>query len=242
MHRMAGLEHPWLWPGLTAAVVVFAMGALAAARDEVIALDDARIFIEYNASAHDLGFHVSVAGEDWRRLEISNPHGRRVLRVEGRGAFAKLGSTELLFDGAEPPLEEVAERELLARFPAGPYGFEGRSVDGEAFAGMATLTHAVPAAPAVSAELGADGALVIRWEPVAGPAPGFEGPIRIVGYRVIVDRFEVTLPASSTRATVPPELVASLVAGRHGFEVLAIDASGNRTIARGSFSLASPAG
>jgi len=237
MHRRAGFEHPWMWPGLSAGVVVFALGTLASAREKVVALEDARIFIEYNASEHDLGFHVFLDGEDWRKLEISNPNGRKVFSVEGRGAFAKLGLTELFFEGAEPSPEEVPEDALLARFPEGEYAFEGRSVDGEALVGAATLTHAVPAAPVVSAEPGADGSQVIRWEPVAGPAPGFGGPIEIVGYQVVVASFQVTLPATSASATLPPELVASLGPGPHGFEVLAIDASGNQTIAEGSFEL-----
>jgi hypothetical protein len=35
--------------------------------------------------------------------------------------------------------------------------------------------------------------------------------------------------------TVPPQFVASLEAGEHGFEMLAIDASGNQTITAGFF-------
>jgi hypothetical protein len=237
MHRRMVWEHPWMWPGLTAGVVVFALGSLASAREKVVVLEDARIFIEFNASANDLGFHVFVDAEDWRKLEISNPKGRKVLSVGGRGAFAKLGLTELFFEGAEPSLDEVPQAELLALFPEGEYVFEGRSVDGETLVGAATLAHVVPAAPEAFAELGADDALVIRWEPVIGPAPGFEGPIEIVGYQVLVASFAVTLPAASASATVPPELVASLGAGWHDFEVLAIDASGNQTIAEGAFEL-----
>jgi hypothetical protein len=219
--------------------VIVALGALASEREEeeVIVLDEARIFIEFNASADDLGFHVFVDGEDWRKLEISNPRGRRIFAVEGRGAFAKLGLTELFFEGAEPSLDEVPLEELLARFPEGEYAFEGRSVDGEELAGAAILTHAVPAPPDVSAEPAAGHALVIRWETVTEPAAGFEGPIEIVGYQVVVGSFQVTLPASSTSVTLPPELVASLEPGPHGFEVLAIDASGNQTIAEGSFEI-----
>jgi hypothetical protein len=52
---------------------------------------------------------------------------------------------------------------------------------------------------------------------------------------VIVDSFQVTLPASARQVTVPAEYVVSLAPGAHAFEVLAIEASGNQTITEGSF-------
>ncbi|MGH2577888.1 MAG: hypothetical protein ACRDG9_09110, partial [Actinomycetota bacterium] len=36
---------------------------------------EARIFVEYNSSANDLGFHVSLDGEDWTSLRILDPAG-----------------------------------------------------------------------------------------------------------------------------------------------------------------------
>ncbi len=235
MLRMGRMGHACLWAGLSMGVSAFILGKPASAEDEEVVLDQARIFIEFNASANDLGFHVFLDGEDWNRLKVINPLGRAIFAVEGRGAFGELGLTELFFEGAEPSLDEFPREELLALFPEGEYEFEGRTADGEELGGEGTLTHAVPAPPVVSAQVGDDDTLVIRWKPVTEPAEGFEGPIDIVGYQVIVDSFQVTLPASSTSVTVPPEFVASLDAGQHGFEVLAIDASGNQTIAEGSF-------
>jgi hypothetical protein len=76
-----------------------------------------------------------------------------------------------------------------------------------------------------------DDSVVIRWEEVTSTPPGFPNErIQIVGYQVLVDPFEVILPASSRQVTLPEEFVESLAAGRHPFEVLAIDASGNQTI------------
>jgi hypothetical protein len=78
--------------------------------------------------------------------------------------------------------------------------------------------------------------LVISWDPVTGPPKGFpQRPINIVGYQIIVDTFQVTLPSTSTSVTVSPEFVAALAKGEHPFEVLAIDASGNQTITESSF-------
>jgi len=231
------MGHAWLWPGMSVGALVFGLAAVAADRPHQVGLEEARIYLELNASANDLGVHVFVDGEDWRKLKITSPRGRTIFAVEGRGALGNLGLTELLFEGAEPSLDEFPLEELLARFPEGAYHFEGRTTLGDALEGEGTLTHAVPAPPVVSAEPGADDTLVIRWERVTGPAEGFEGPIDIVGYQVLVGSFQVTLPPSATSVTLPPELVASLAAGPHDFEVLAIDASGNQTIAEGSFVL-----
>jgi len=234
---MAGMRHPWLWPGMSTGAFVFGLAAVASDRPEQVELEEARFTIEFNASANDLGFHVFIDGEDWRKLKITSPRGRTIFAVEGRGAFGNLGLTELFFEGAEPSLDEFPLEELLARFPEGEYRFEGRTTVGDALKGEAILTHAVPAPPDVSAEPGAEGTWVIRWERVTEPAEGFEGTIDIVGYQVLLGSFQVTLPPSSTSVTLPPEFVSSLAAGPHDFEVLAIDASGNQTIAEGSFEL-----
>ena len=80
--------------------------------------------------------------------------------------------------------------------------------------------------------------VTIRWDAVTGPPEGFPAkPIKIVGYQVIVGSFQVTLPASSRRVEVPEEYVESLEPGSHGFEVLAIEASGNQTITSGTFTI-----
>jgi hypothetical protein len=195
----------------------------------------ARIYIEYNHSGNDLGFHVFLDGEDWKSLRIVNPAGNTIFEVEGRGGYRDLGLTELFFEGAEPSLSEFPLEDLLALFPEGRYRFTGVTVDGTRLASTAVLSHAVPAAPAVSAEVD-DDEVVIRWEPVSGPPDGFPARrIHVVGYQVIAGSFQVTLPASSTEVTLPREFVESLGPGEHDLEVLAIDASGNQTITEGTF-------
>jgi hypothetical protein len=156
--------------------------------------------------------------------------------------------TELFFEGAEPSLFEVPLDELLALFPEGEYDFEGVTVEGDEIEGEATLTHAVPAGPDVSDSddtVGPGNALTIRWDPVTeeatDPAGGVfpDVPIVVVAYQVIVGSFQVTLPAtdppSPMSLKVPPEFVASLESGTHGFEVLAIEEGGNQTITEGFF-------
>lgn len=199
-------------------------------------LEEARIFIEFNSTDNDLGFHVFLDGEDWKRLSIVNPDGLTIFEVEGKAAYGELGLTELFFEGAEPTLDDVPLEQLLARFPEGQYQFVGETVDGESLQGTATLSHAVPAGPEVSARVRDDDKLVISWRPAEGPPEGFpDREIEIVGYQVIVESFQVTLPPSARRLRVPPEFVKSLEDGEHSFEVLAIDASGNQTISEDSF-------
>ena len=197
--------------------------------------EEARIYIEYNASANDLGFHVSLDGEDWKTLKILDPRGRSIFEVTGKAAYRELGMTELFFEGAEPNLADVPLDELLARFPEGSYRFAGKTVDGTSLVSTGTLSYAIPAGPSVSASLDGD-TLVISWTPVTAPPEGFpDRPIDVTGYQVIVGSFQVTLPGSATSVTVSREFVASLAAGEQPFEVLAIDAGGNQTITEGSF-------
>lgn len=203
-----------------------------------VPLDISRIFIEYNFSGNDLGFHVFLDGEDWTALKIVNPKGRTIFEVQGRAAYKELGLTELFFEGAEPTLDEFPVEDLLALFPEGEYEFEGTTVDGEVIEGTGILNHAVPDAPVVSTNVGTKNSLVISWDEVTGPAAILpDAEIKISGYQVIVGSFQVTLPASARSVTVPPEFVASLESGTQNFEVLAIEEGGNQTIREGTFTL-----
>lgn len=203
-----------------------------------VPLEISRIYWEYNATAADLGVHVFLDGEDWKKLRIRNPNRKVLFDVKGKGPYGELGMTELFFEGAEPTLEEVPLEELLASFPAGVYEFSGKTVDDENLVGSGTLSHAIPDGPVVATQTGPNDLLVVSWQEVTSPPPGFPNePIVIAGYQVIVESFQVTVPASTRQVTVPPEFVSSLGAGTHAFEVLAIEASGNQTLTEGSFQL-----
>jgi hypothetical protein len=111
------------------------------------------------------------------------------------------------------------------------------TVAGSVLTSRPRLSHAIPAGPEVSTLVNG-GDVVISWEPVTGPPAGFPNrAIEIVGYQVIVGSFEITLPDSATSMQLPDELIESLGPGEHGFEVLAIDVSGNQTITAGSFEI-----
>lgn len=218
--------------GLLAAVALTLCSAVPAV---ALPFPIAKIYWEYNSTANDLGVHVFLDAEDWRTVRILHPDGHEIFAVEGKGAYADLGLTELFFEGAEPSLDDFPLEELLALFPEDRYTFIGETVDGHRLTSRPTLSHAIPAGPVVSTQVNGD-TVVISWTEVTGPPEGFpEEVINIVGYQVIVDPFQVTLPASARSVTLPPEFVSSLRTGAHPFEVLAIEASGNQTITEGTF-------
>src|SRR5262245_14879788 len=146
-------------------VVLLGASALGAAAPK---FEATRIFIEYNSTDNDLGFHVFLDAENWKTVQIVNPAGTTIFEVAGKGAYGDLGLSELFTEGAEPTLDVFPLDELLALFPEGKYRFDGVTVSG---------------------------------------------------------------PRPSRTAT----LSASLAPGPRGFEVLAIDASGNQAISAGSF-------
>jgi hypothetical protein len=240
--KFASSRHVRTWGaaafGLAAAGVL--AGALYAPSPaqptEVVPLEITDIHFEYNSSANDLGVHVNLDGEDWKSLTITDPHGKTIFGVMGKGPYQELGLTELFFEGAEPSLDEFPLDELLARFPEGDYGFSGKTVDNQPITGTGNLTHAIPAGPSVSVEMGPNDLLRIHWTAVTGTPPGFPAlPIHIKGYQVLVDPFQVTVPANVLSVTISPEFVHSLAPGEHPFEVLAIEDGDNQTITEGTF-------
>ncbi len=197
----------------------------------------ARLYIEFNQTDNDLGFHVSLDAEDWKSVRILNPAGVTIFEATGRGPYGRpgLGLSEMFFEGAEPSLDDIPLERLLAQFPEGRYRFLGETADGTRLTATSVFSHAVPDGPITAVNV-SSGGIVIHWRPVTAPPPGFPPErIDIVGYQVIVDPFQVILPATSTQVTLPKEFTDSLAPGIHGYEVLAIDASGNQTITAGTF-------
>ena len=237
-------RHRFTLPAVALAVAgALAAGPSALAASDSDVLEDSRIFIEYNSTDNDLGFHVFLDGEDWKKLRIVDPNGRMIFDVAGKSGYGRLGLTELFTEGAEPSLYEVPLEELLSLFPEGTYQFEGMLADGGKISGTGRLTHAVPAGPNVSCTEDVVGSVLnICWQPVGekatDPAGGVfpDRTIDVVAYQVIVGSFQVTVPASDSQmtVTVPSQYVDSLEPGEHGFEVLAIEAGGNQTIASGT--------
>lgn len=226
-------------------VISLAAVALESRAAVEIPLSKARMIIEYNATAEDVGVQVLLDGEPWKNMAIFSPDGRRLLQITNTGSLKTQGLTELFFESSEPSLAEVPLEEFLARFPQGVYDFEGRTTEGEEIEGEATFTHVIPAAPVVVSP--PEGAVVdpnnfvIDWNPVTQTLNG--SGVQIIGYQVIIGQVEplrellIDLPATVTSLKVPPEFFLQKDTV-HVFEVLAIEAGRNQTITAGEFKTA----
>jgi hypothetical protein len=207
-----------------------------------LTLEDARMIIEFNSTANDIGIQMFIDGEPWKKLRVFDPNGKKILDIEGKKSLKSQGLTELFFESSEPSLDEFSLEQFLHRFPEGVYEFEGVTIEGQGIDGEATFTHVIPDAPVIVSP--AEGSVqnpantIVDWDDVADP-PGSA----IQAYQVIVTQIldvlpkrELSLfvPASVTHVTVPAEF---LVAGAdYDLEVLAIEDGGNQTITTSTFS------
>jgi hypothetical protein len=212
-----------------------------------VALKEAKLNIEHNATDEDTGFQGGIDGEGWQRLDVMGPSGV-VLTLEGHGQLRSLGLTELFFESVEPPNADVPIADVLAMLPEGDYVIEGPTVGGGRTSGTALLTHTIPAGPELLEP--AEGAtvqatnLVVSWSPVTETIDG--NPVTIISYQLIVEKDEephphmigkrglsMYLPATVTSVTLPSEF---LEAGTtYAWEVLAIEESGNQTLSSSEF-------
>jgi hypothetical protein len=217
-------------------------------------LKAAKLLIEHNATDEDTGFQGFADGEPWNELTITDPDGEEILTITPEGGLNGFGLTELFFETSEPENDEVPIETVLARLNEGQYQFSGEIVDAEDNALRTTFAHAIPQGPELTAP--ADGAtdidptnVTISWDPVTEDIEG--SAVTIVGYQVIVEvdtepaypqgfartELSVYLPATTTGVTIPVEFVQANTC--YNYEVLAIEASGNQTLASAEFSTGS---
>ncbi len=173
-----------------------------------IPFDEAEVFFELNDTDGDLGIHALIDGEPWKSLEIEDPAERKILEVEVEGRLRRQGLTELFFESAEPPFDELSPQEFFARFPAGTYEIEGRTLEGDELESETEVTHAMPAPPGditvsgtpvvpddVDCDEGpvpaAEAPITIEWAPVTRSHPGQGFPRPIVD--VVIHNYEVVL-------------------------------------------------
>ena len=214
--------------------------------------EDALVFIEFNSTDEDLGFHATFDAEGWKEAMICGPDGSKLFEVKSGGSTDKHGLSELFFEGAEPSLDEQPRDEFLARFPEGEYTIVGKTTEGDALRSTATFTHDIPDGPVVISpgedEVVDMDAVIIAWEPVTSP-PGIE----VVRYELSfapedpeegdpqlaldID-LAIELPPTVTEFRIPAELL--MPDTEYVFEVLAIEVSGNKTITEIAFFTAAP--
>ena len=217
----------------------------------VIPLKEAKLNIEHNATDADTGFQGFIDSEGWQTIEISGPGGT-VATFEARGDMRELGLTELFFESVEPANEDVPIEDLLDTLPPGNYTIAGRAIeDGQPIGrtlGTALLTHDIPTGPALLAPeeestVGTNN-VVMSWSPVTQTIDG--SPVTIVAYQLIVEKdaephphmigtfgLSMYLPPSTTSIRLPDGFLEPGTA--YGWEVLAIEESGNQTLSSGSF-------
>jgi hypothetical protein len=221
--------------------------------------EEAELFLELNNTDGDLGLHALIDGGPYKRLQIEGPRGpsaRLLLNLEAAGPLAAQGLTELAFESAEPPFDELPPEQFFRRFPEGIYDIEGISLNNRQFGATVRLSH-VLAAPVRHVTLSGEPAandcderplprvnepVLIDWDPVTTSHPriGDPGPAEIDKYQLFVERGEVILsldlPPTVTQFRVPENFT---VAGeRYKFEIIARTSTGNNTAIESCFIVA----
>ncbi len=213
-------------------------------------LEVAKLLIEHNSTDEDTGFQGFADHAPWNELTITGPDNARIATVTAEGGLRDFGLTELFFETSEPENAVVPISQVLARLPEAYYRYAAEVVGGGAAERNARFTHDIPEGPElISPAEGADGLdpadIIVSWEPVARDLVG--RPVKIVGYQVIVEEvaepqfpqtfakpmLSVDLPASATYVSVPPEFMRDDACW--AYEVLAIEDSGNQTLASAEF-------
>ncbi len=219
--------------------------------------DEASIFFELNHTDGDLGIHAMIDGDAWKLLSIENPRDREELVISLSGSLRKQGLTELFFESAEPPFNELSPTAFFRRFPQGEYEIEGITIEGDELESTVEVTHLLPA-PA--GDLRVNGVLlpancdVVPLPLIAGPfevtwaEPTMSHPtIGRTGESIVVDRSELVvereepeplaldfkLPPGVTAVEIPDGLTASGEIIK--VEVLVREEGGNQTAVESCF-------
>ena len=220
-------------------ILVSLPASLAGKKGDILEFDEAKLFLEQNATDGDLGLHLKVDGEGWDWLVLTDRKHRRLLDVKVKGNLGKvIGLTELFSESAEPSFDELPKEEFLALFPEGEYFYYARTVEKDWLVGEATLTHDLPDeaelnSPAEDAEVDSTIDLELDWDEVPDP----DAPDSVIEfYEVVVEKdeddellrvFTVIMLPGETGVSVPHEF---LEPGKdYKVEIIAEETSGNRT-------------
>jgi hypothetical protein len=218
--------------------------------------EEAKLYIEHNATDEDTGVHGLFGGEAWSELCIVDPDGRQILVTDPQEQLGDLTVSDLFFESREPPADEYGVEDLEADFPEGEYRVSGTDFEGTARVGSAVFSHDIPAEPTIVAPALAEEAetagdatvpatgLVVEWDEVTETIDG--DPVIITGYEVIVTQeefedpngfsrpvYDVHVPADRRSLSVPDDFFEPGTI--YELEVLALEESGNQTISVGFF-------
>ena len=218
--------------------------------------EDAKLYVEHNATDEDTGVHGFFGGEAWSVLCLTDPSGTQILVADPQEQFDRLAISDLFFESREPPNDEFPIDRIRDDFPEGDYTVAGIDFEGTARVGIARFTHSIPAPPTIVApDLVPDfeeadppvipvSGLTVEWEEVTETIDG--DAVSITGYEVIITdeeaedpdgftrpEFDVHVPGDQSSLTVPDDFLRP--GTLYELEVLAIEDSGNQTIALGFF-------
>lgn len=252
---------------LAAAAVLAGSSALAGGNrngndsddEEETPFDEARLFFELNDTDGDLGIHSLIDGDAWKRLEIDDPNDVRMLDVFVRGRLRRQGLTEVFFESAEPPFDELSPKKFFKRFPEGVYDFSGRTLEGQELDSEVTLSHILAAPPGnirisdVSSAENCDAdplpavsaPVTISWDAVTQSHPeiGKQGAVEVEHYQLVLEReepsllvFSVELPPELTQFTIPDDFIA--LGRAFKFEIIVRATNGNQTAVESCFEIA----
>lgn len=264
---MSDIQHLWSAVPLAAAAILAGASAFAGDNDhggdngdeEETPFDEARLYFELNDTDGDLGIHSLIDGDAWKRLEIDDPNDVRMLDVFVRGRLRRQGLTEVFFESAEPPFDELAPETFFKRFPEGVYDFSGLTLEGQELDSEVTLSHILAAPPGnirisnvPSAENcdadplpSVDAPVTISWDAVTQSHPelGKQGAVEVDRYQLVVEReeptllvFSVELPPELTEFRIPDDFIA--LGDAFKFEIIVKATNGNQTAVESCFEIA----
>ena len=215
----------------------------------------ANLFFELNDTDGDLGIHALIDGQAWKSLGIEDPAGRGMLNVSVTGRLGRQGLTELFFESAEPPFDELSPEQFFRRFPEGRYEIDATTLAGGELEATVRISHVLPGPPedvllsGVPAAEDCDAVplpsvgepVVIRWDPVTQSHPEIGTPgkkVTVEHYQLVIEReglvLSVELPPDVTEFEVPTALTEP--GDEIKFEILVRAAgSGNQTAIESCF-------
>ncbi len=223
--------------------------AAASAPAEIIELDEADVYIEYNATDDEYVVVFFWDTDGWKSMAVRGPNGTKakpkpVLNIKAKGNARKQGMTEGFFESAELDLEESTVEEFFALFPEGEYSFRGKGLEkGEQLVGTTDFTHALPDDPGNvfpddGDMLNAANPITITFDPVTEDLDG--DPITIAFYTVVVEYespiseedlvFSMVLEGTemNPEVTIPQQFLIDET--EYTIEIIVHEESGNRTI------------
>lgn len=219
---------------------------------------EAEIFLELNHTDGDLGIHASIDGGPWTDLQIEGPGDRALLDIVSSNRLRTQGLTQLFFESAEPPFDELPPADFFRRFPEGRYEIDGRAEGGGTIESTAFLSHVLAAPPENILVSGARAAescdapdipavgppVVIDWDPVTASHPeiGKRGRITVSQYQFFVERegvkLSLELPPDVTSFEVPTAVTD--LGSDFKFEIIVRTSTGNNTAVESCFEVVGP--